>query len=78
MGGSIYQVAGERWGYEKAFTIIVALGGLFCASSWWAIRFLPAHLLGRPQPAGAGVPPMLLPELPPLAELAIEPPQRRI
>jgi MFS family permease len=82
LGGTIYQAAGERWDYEQAFAIVVALGGVFCASSWWAIRFLPAHLLGCPRPvaqeATQETPPLLLPEMPPLVELALDPPQRRI
>jgi predicted MFS family arabinose efflux permease len=80
LGGTVYEAAGERWGYEHGFGIVVALGGLFCASSWWAIRFLPAHLLGRPVPATAEPDGLLLPEIPALAELplAIEPSQRRM
>jgi MFS family permease len=78
LGGCIYESVGSRWGYEEAFTVVVALGGLFCGSSWWAIRFLPARLLGRPAEVAPEPEILLLPELPPLAELALEPPQRRI
>jgi len=80
LGGWLYQTAGEWWGYEQAFSIVVALGGLFCASSAWAIRFLPAHLVGLPKQAVEEPPLLVLPELPVLAELplAIEPPQAGI
>jgi predicted MFS family arabinose efflux permease len=80
LGGTVYEAAGNHWGYEEAFGVVVALGGLFCASSWWAIRFLPSSVLGRPMQTSAEPELSLLPELPVLAELplAIEPPQRRI
>lgn len=80
LGGTIYQAVGEHGDYEQGFATVVALGGLFCASSWWAIRFLPAHLLGLPPSTAAEPAGLALPELPALAELplAIEPPQRRM
>lgn len=65
LGGTIYQAAGERWGYEIGFDVVIAVGGLFCASSWWAIQFLPAHLLGLPDQAVEKAPvPLPIPELP--------------
>lgn len=70
LGGHIYQSASDHWGPEQAFSIVVALGGLGCASSWWAIRHLPAELLGCPaqveEPAALPVP-----ELPGLADLPL-------
>jgi predicted MFS family arabinose efflux permease len=69
LGGTLYQVAGERWGYERGFDVVIGLGGLFCVSSAWAIRFLPVHLLGLPDEAAEQVPALTLPELSTLAEL---------
>jgi MFS family permease len=69
LGGTLYQAAGERWGYQTGFEVVVALGGLFCASSWWAIRYLPAHVLGLPEQAADSAPALSLPELTALGEL---------
>ncbi|MGH7135232.1 MAG: MFS transporter, partial [Pirellulales bacterium] len=79
LGGTLYQAAGERWGYERGFSVVIGLGGLFCVSSGWAIRFLPAHLLGLPDDA-AEAPQLSLQELPTLAELPLvmEPNQPRV
>ncbi|HVX16220.1 MAG TPA: MFS transporter [Pirellulales bacterium] len=66
LGGRLYQSASEHWGGETGFTVVVAAGGLFCAGSWWAIRFLPAHLLGLPEEAAQA--PLVLPELPALGD----------
>ncbi|HEX7376127.1 MAG TPA: MFS transporter [Pirellulales bacterium] len=65
LGGTVYQAVGERWGYTIGFDVVIAVGGLFCASSWWAIQFLPARLLGLPDQAEEKVPvPLPMPELP--------------
>jgi MFS family permease len=69
LGGTLYQAAGERWGYDTGFEVVVGLGGLFCACSWVAIRLIPAHLLGSAEQSAEATSPLALPELSALSEM---------
>jgi MFS family permease len=40
VGGSIYEVMAERWGYGSAFQVLVALGALFTAACWLLMPLL--------------------------------------
>ena len=48
LGGLIYQLATNHWGSDTAFDVLIFLGGLFTATSWLAIGYLPARLLTTP------------------------------
>jgi MFS family permease len=64
IGAYMYDMIKASWSAEDAFRLLIIMNGVFTASCWLVVRYLPEDLLGRPVEAPG-------PESPPLAEATV-------